>query len=58
MALLQHCKCWLPSSASGKSLEALASGFNPLPQVLVNVRIKKGFDLSAYPAIGEACRAC
>lgn len=40
--------------ASGKSLEALASGFNPLPQVLVNVRIKKGFDLSAYPAIGEA----
>ncbi len=42
--------------ASGKSLEALASGFNPLPQVLVNVRIKKGFDLSAYPAIGEACR--
>ncbi len=43
-------------TASGKSLEALASGFNPLPQVLVNVRIKKGFDLSAYPAIGEACR--
>jgi len=42
--------------ASGKSLEALASGFNPLPQVLVNVRITKGFDLSAYPTIAEACR--
>ena len=42
--------------ASGKSLEALASGFNPLPQVLVNVRITKGFDLSAHPAIAEACR--
>ncbi len=42
--------------ASGKSLEALASGFNPLPQVLVNVRITKGFDLSAHPAIAEARR--
>ena len=42
--------------ASEKSLEALASGFNPLPQVLVNVRITKGFDLSAHPAIAEACR--
>ena len=42
--------------ASGKSLEVLASGFNPLPQVLVNVRIKKGFDLSAHPTIAEACR--
>ena len=42
--------------ASEKSLEALASGFNPLPQVLVNVRITKGFDLSAHPTIGEACR--
>ena len=41
---------------SGKSLETLASGFNPLPQVLVNVRITKGFDLSAHPTIGEACR--
>jgi phosphoglucosamine mutase len=42
--------------ASGKSLEVLASGFNPLPQVLVNVRITKGFDLSAHPTIAEACR--
>ena len=42
--------------ASGKSLQALASGFNPLPQVLVNVRITKGFDLTAHPAIAEACR--
>ena len=42
--------------ASEKSLEALASGFNPLPQVLVNVRITKGFDLTAHPAIAEACR--
>ena len=42
--------------ASGKSLEALASGFNPLPQVLVNVRITKSFDLSAHPMIAEACR--
>ena len=42
--------------ASGKPLDALASGFNPLPQVLVNVRISKGFDLTAHPTIGEACR--
>ena len=42
--------------ASGKSLEVLTSGFNPLPQVLVNVRITKGFDLSAHPTIAEACR--
>lgn len=42
--------------ASGKSLEALASGFNPLPQVLVNVRITKSFDLSAHSTIAEACR--
>ena len=42
--------------ASGKSLEALASGFSPLPQVLVNVRIAKSFDLSAHPTIAEACR--
>jgi len=42
--------------ASGKSLEALTSGLNPLPQVLVNVRIAKGFDVSAHPSIGEACR--
>ena len=42
--------------ASGKSLEVLASGFNPLPQVLVNVRITKGFDLSAHPTIADACR--
>jgi len=42
--------------ASGKTLDALASGFNPLPQVLVNVRISKGFDLTAHPTIGEACR--
>ena len=42
--------------ASGKSLEVLVSGFNPLPQVLVNVRITKGFDLSAHPTIAEACR--
>ena len=42
--------------ASGENLEALASGFNPLPQVLVNVRITKSFDLSAHPTIAEACR--
>jgi phosphoglucosamine mutase len=42
--------------ASGKTIDALASGFNPLPQVLVNVRISKGFDLTAHPTIGEACR--
>ena len=41
---------------SGKSLEVLASGFNALPQVLVNVRITKGFDLSAHPTITEARR--
>ncbi|MEC8633740.1 MAG: phosphoglucosamine mutase [Pseudomonadota bacterium] len=42
--------------ASGKSLEVLTSGFSALPQVLVNVRITRGFDLSAFPAITEACR--
>ena len=42
--------------ASGKSLEVLTSGFNALPQVLVNVRIARGFDLLAFPAITEACR--
>lgn len=42
--------------ASGKSLQALAFGFNPLSQVLVNVRITKSFDLSAHPTIAEACR--
>ena len=42
--------------ASGQSLEALTSGFNPLPQVLVNVRITKGFELTAHPTIAEACR--
>ena len=41
--------------ASRKSLETLASGFNPLPQVLVNVRITKGFDLTAHPTIAIAC---
>jgi phosphoglucosamine mutase len=41
--------------ASRKSLETLASGFNPLPQVLVNVRITKGFDLTAHPTIATAC---
>ncbi|MEE3096561.1 MAG: phosphoglucosamine mutase, partial [Pseudomonadota bacterium] len=41
--------------ASGKSLEALTSGFNPLPQVLFNVRITKGLDLSTHPTIAEAC---
>jgi phosphoglucosamine mutase len=40
---------------SGKTLEALTSGFTPLPQVLVNVRISKGFDMASHPAISEAC---
>ena len=41
---------------SGKSLEVLASGCNAWPQGGVNVRITKGFDLSAHPAITEARR--
>lgn len=40
--------------ASGRSLQALTSGFTPLPQVLVNVRIKKGFDITAHQAIRDA----
>lgn len=40
--------------ASGRSLQALTSGFTPLPQVLVNVRIKKGFDITAHQAISDA----
>lgn len=40
---------------SGRGLQELTSGFVPLPQVLVNVRIKKGFDLTAHQAISEAC---
>lgn len=41
--------------ASGRSLQELTSGFAPLPQVLVNVRIKKGFDITAHQAISDAC---
>lgn len=41
--------------ASGRSLQELTSGFMPLPQVLVNVRIKKGFDITAHQAISDAC---
>ena len=40
---------------SGRSLSQLTSGFTPLPQVLVNVRIKKGFDIEAHQAINDAC---
>lgn len=41
--------------ASGRSLQELTSGFTPLPQVLVNVRIKKGFDITAHQAISDSC---
>lgn len=41
--------------ASSRSLQELTSGFAPLPQVLVNVRIKKGFDITAHQAISDAC---
>ena len=41
---------------SGKTLEALTSGFTPLPQVLVNVRIGNGFDMALHPAINEVCQ--
>jgi phosphoglucosamine mutase len=41
--------------ASGRSLSQLTSGFTSLPQVLVNVRIKKGFDIAAHQAINDAC---
>ena len=41
--------------ASGRGLLELTSGFTPLPQVLVNVRIKKGFDIAAHQAISDAC---
>jgi len=41
--------------ASGRGLQELTSGFTPLPQVLVNVRIKKGFDVTAHQAISDAC---
>ena len=41
--------------ASGRSLSQLTSGFTPLPQVLVNVRIKKGFDIATHQAINDAC---
>lgn len=41
--------------ASGRGLQELTSGFTPLPQVLVNVRIKKGFDITAHQAISDAC---
>ena len=41
--------------ASGRSLSQLTSGFTPLPQVLVNVSIKKGFDIAAHQAINDAC---
>jgi len=41
--------------ASGRQLQELTAGFTPLPQVLVNVRIKKGFDIGAHQAISDAC---
>lgn len=41
--------------ASGRSLQELTSGFTPLPQVLVNVLIKKGFDITAHQAISDSC---
>ena len=41
--------------ASGRELKELTAGFTPLPQVLVNVRIKKGFDIAAHQAISDAC---
>lgn len=41
--------------ASGRGLQELTSGFTPLPQVLLNVRIKKGFDITAHQAISDAC---
>ena len=41
--------------ASGRGLQELTSGFTPLPQVLVNVRIKKGFDITAHQVISDTC---
>ena len=41
---------------SSKTLEALTDGFRPLPQVLVNVKIRRGFDLNAHSGINDACR--
>ena len=41
--------------ASGRELKELTAGFTPLPQVLVNIRIKKGFDIAAHQAISDAC---
>ena len=41
--------------ASGRGLQELTSGFTPLPQVLVNVRIKKGFDIAAHQVISDTC---
>jgi phosphoglucosamine mutase len=41
---------------SSKTLEALTDGFRPLPQVLVNVKISRGFDLNAHSGINDACR--
>ena len=42
--------------ASGRGLQELTAGFTPLPQVLVNVRISKGFDISAHQEISDACK--
>ena len=41
--------------ASGRSIADLASGFTPLPQVLVNVRIGKDFNMAAHSSIKNAC---
>jgi phosphoglucosamine mutase len=41
--------------ASGRSIAELASGFTPLPQVLINVRIGKDFNMAAHSSIKNAC---
>jgi len=40
---------------SGLSLAELTSDLPLLPQKLINVRIQKGFDWRAHPALGAAC---
>ena len=40
---------------SGLSLAELTADLPLLPQKLINVRIQKGFDWRAHPALGAAC---
>jgi phosphoglucosamine mutase len=42
---------------AGATLQELTAGFELYPQILVNVRVPKGFDLSRHRSVGDAVRS-